>query len=45
MKYAGGGMHGIIGGQIPAIPALEFDDETTKQLPEGTDTGPTPDRN
>jgi hypothetical protein len=24
----------IIGGQIPAIPALELDDETTKQLPD-----------
>jgi hypothetical protein len=38
MKYAGGDMHGIIGGQIPSIPALELDDETTKQLPEGSDT-------
>jgi hypothetical protein len=31
-------MQGIIGGQIPAIPALELDSETTKQLPEGSDT-------
>jgi hypothetical protein len=38
MKYAGGDMHGIIGGQIPAIPALEFDDVSAKQLPEGSDT-------
>jgi hypothetical protein len=37
MKYAGGDMHGIIGGQIPAIPALELDDEPTKQLPDGSD--------
>jgi hypothetical protein len=29
-----GDMQGIIGGQIPAIPALELDNETTKQLPE-----------
>jgi hypothetical protein len=29
-----GDMQGIIGGQIPAIPALELDDETTKQLPD-----------
>jgi len=33
-----GDMQGIIGGQIPAIPALELDDETTKQLTEGSDT-------
>ena len=32
-----GDMQGIIGGQIPAIPALELDSETTKQLPEGSD--------
>jgi hypothetical protein len=32
-----GDMQGIIGGQIPAIPALELDDEPTKQLPEGSD--------
>ena len=32
-----GDMQGIIGGQIPAIPALELDDDTTKQLPDGTD--------
>jgi hypothetical protein len=29
-----GDMQGIIGGRIPAIPALELDDETTKQLPD-----------
>jgi hypothetical protein len=29
-----GDMQGIIGGQIPAIPALELDDDTTKQLPD-----------
>jgi hypothetical protein len=27
-------MQGIIGGQIPAIPALELDDESAKQLPD-----------
>ncbi len=32
-----GDMQGIIGGQIPAIPALELEDETTKQLPEGSE--------
>ena len=30
-----GDMQGIIGGQIPAIPALELDDDTTKKLPNG----------
>jgi hypothetical protein len=35
-------MQGIIGGQIPAIPALELDEETAKQLPEESDTGPLP---
>ena len=29
-----GDMQGIIGGQIPAIPALELDEETAKQLPD-----------
>lgn len=29
-----GDMQGIIGGQIPAIPALELDEEPLKQLPE-----------
>jgi hypothetical protein len=29
-----GDMQGIIGGQIPTIPALELDEETAKQLPE-----------
>jgi hypothetical protein len=38
-----GDMQGIIGGQIPAIPALELDGETTKQLPEGSDAEPPPD--
>jgi hypothetical protein len=32
-----GDMQGIIGGQIPAIPALELDEEATKQLPDGSD--------
>jgi len=32
-----GDMQGIIGGQIPAIPALELDGETTKKLPEGSE--------
>ena len=40
-----GDMQGIIGGQIPTIPALELDDETTKQLPNGMDTEPQPDSN
>jgi hypothetical protein len=35
-----GDMQGIIGGQIPAIPALELDDETAKQLPNAPDTDP-----
>ncbi|MEJ2170906.1 MAG: DUF2130 domain-containing protein [Desulfobacterales bacterium] len=39
-----GDMQGIIGGQIPAIPALELDDETTKQLPAGSDAEPQPER-
>ena len=43
MKYTGGDMHGIFGGQIPAIPALELDGETTKQLPEGSDAELQPD--
>jgi hypothetical protein len=29
-----GDMQGIIGGQIPVIPALELDEETARQLPE-----------
>jgi hypothetical protein len=33
-----GDMQGIIGGQIPAIPALELDEETAKQLPDDSDT-------
>ena len=35
-----GDMQGIIGGQIPAIPALELDSETTKQLPDGSEAEP-----
>src|SRR4030067_73259 len=31
-----GDMQGIIGGQIPAIPALELDHEPAKQLPGGS---------
>jgi hypothetical protein len=45
MKYAGGDMHGIFGGQIPAIPALELDGEATKQLPDASDSKPPPDSN
>jgi hypothetical protein len=33
-----GDMQGIICGQIPVIPALELDEEETKQLPDGSDT-------
>ncbi|MEJ2165911.1 MAG: hypothetical protein P8X90_10305, partial [Desulfobacterales bacterium] len=34
-----GDMQGIIGGQIPSIPALELDPESAKQLPgESEDT-------
>jgi hypothetical protein len=36
-------MQGIIGGQIPAIPALELDGETAKQLPDGSDAELRPD--
>ena len=35
-----GDMQGIIGGQIPAIPALELDEEDPKQLPDGSDSMP-----
>jgi len=38
-----GDMQGIIGGQIPAIPALELDGEAAKQLPEGSEADPLPD--
>ena len=34
-----GDMQGIIGGQIPAIPALELDGESVKQLPGNDDSG------
>ncbi len=33
-----GDMQGIIGGQIPAIPALELDGEAVNQLPDGSET-------
>jgi hypothetical protein len=33
-----GDMQGIIGGQIPAIPALELDEESAKQLPGESDS-------
>ena len=32
-----GDMQGIIGDQIPVIPALELDDADAKQLPEGSE--------
>jgi hypothetical protein len=38
-----GDMQGIIGGQIPAIPALELDDEAARQLPEESATRSLPD--
>ena len=38
-----GDMQGIIGGQIPAIPALELDDEADRQLPEESETRSLPD--
>ncbi len=38
-----GDMQGIIGGQIPAIPALELDSENSKQLPDGSDAELRPD--
>jgi len=31
-------MQGIIGGQIPAIPALELDDEEPRQIADESDT-------
>ena len=40
-----GDMQGIIGGQIPAIPALELDSDATKQLPEGSEAESQPDSN
>jgi hypothetical protein len=33
-----GDMQGIIGGQIPSIPALELDEEDPRLLPDGSDT-------
>jgi hypothetical protein len=33
-----GDMQGIIGGQIPVIPALELDEETIRRLPDDSDT-------
>jgi len=38
-----GDMQGIIGGQIPTIPALELDSENSKQLPDGSDAELRPD--
>ena len=38
-----GDMQGIIGGQIPTIPALELDGDATKQLPNGSGAEPRPD--
>ena len=38
-----GDMQGIIGGQIPVIPALDLDEEDTKQLPEESETSSLPD--
>jgi hypothetical protein len=38
-----GDMQGIIGGQIPAIPALELDAEAVRRLPEGSDDDSGPD--
>jgi len=38
-----GDMQGIIGGQIPAIPALELDDKADRQLPEESETWSLPD--
>jgi len=35
-----GDMQGIIGGQIPAIPALEFDEESSGQLPDAEPPAP-----
>jgi len=37
-----GDMQGIIGGQIPSIPALELDSETTKRLPGSSNVEPLP---
>ena len=37
-----GDMQGIIGGQIPTIPALEFDDEPVNQLPDDSDAAALP---
>jgi hypothetical protein len=39
-----GDMQGIIGGQIPAIPALELNGEATKQLPDGSEPTPLPEK-
>jgi hypothetical protein len=38
-----GDMQGIIGGQIPAIPALELDEGIAKQLPDESGIDPQPD--
>jgi len=39
-----GDMQGIIGGQIPAIPALELEGEPEKQLPDGSEPTPLPEK-
>jgi hypothetical protein len=38
-----GDMQGIIGGEIPVIPALELDGEEAKQLPDAQDVELQPD--
>lgn len=38
-----GDMQGIIGGQIPVIPALELDEEAIRRLPDDSDTKSLPD--
>ena len=38
-----GDMQGIIGGEIPVIPALELDGEEAKQLPDAPDADLQPD--
>jgi hypothetical protein len=37
-------MQGIIGGQIPAIPALELDEVPIKELPDDSGGEPQPDK-
>jgi hypothetical protein len=38
-----GDMQGIIGGQIPVIPALELEEDETRQLPDGSNAESLPD--